>query len=427
MPDEASSDVISGGRDPDHRRAGLGRVLAGVAVAALVAGVVALQVNSHLTRSAPYPPPSPSPVALTAPQMLHGTPLRPGGAPAAQLFLGGDDLRLLNVPGQAQVSLADVLQDGGDTQDPLGPGAAVQQIISADGGVVALIDGQGAAGLPDIGDVLFIPVGTRGAGLPRIIARANYMAAAPDHRGVWVEQAGPPWGNGPSDSPAWLAGDNGQRLSGIVHLNDQELIADTLPGLLLQSPDRGLALMTPSNGRIEPAGIPQDSVIVAADADQVAWQDPACPPDCTLHVTDLRGGAGTQLTLPPGTVINTNDTADFDPAGQRLALALDSVDRQGTAAADTYVYVADLRTGKLTRVPGGPIPVVTLPVVPGAFPYGSSTVVCVRWSATGSGLWIVATDGLFFQAGYWTGRGPLRVLQPQTGLAYKLALPGPAA
>jgi len=39
----------------------------------------------------------------------------------------------------------------------------------------------------------------------------------------------------------------------------------------------------------------------------------------------------------------------------------------------------------------------------------------------------VATDGLFFQAGYWTGRGPLRVLQPQAGLAYKLALPGPAA
>jgi hypothetical protein len=426
MPDEASSDVISGGRDPDHRRAGLGRLLAGVAVAALVAGVIALHVDSRLSRTVPPPRPSPSPVALTAPQMLHGTPLRPSDAPATQLFLGGDDLRLLNVRQQTQVSLAEVLPDGGDTQDPLGPGTAVQEIISVNGGVVALVDGQGAAGLPDIGDVLFIPVGTRGPGPMRIIARANYVAVAPDHSGVWVEQAGPPWGNGPSGSPAWLVGENGQRLSGIIHLTDQELIADTAPGLLLQSPDRGLALMTPGSGRTRPVGIPQDSVIVAADSHEVAWQDPACPPDCTLHVTDLQGGPGARLTLPPDTVINTNDTADFNPDGQRLALALDSVDRQGTAAADTYVYVANLRTGKLTRVPGGPIPVVTLPAVPGAFPYGSSTVICARWSADGSGLWIVATDGLYYQAGYWTGNGPLRVLQPEAGLAYKLALPGPA-
>jgi len=426
MPDEASWDVISAGRDPDHRRPGLGRLLAGVAVAALVAGVVALNVDSHLARTVPPPRPSPSPVALTAPQMLHGTPLRPNGAPATQLFLGGDNLRLLNVPELTLTSLAKVLPDGGDTQDPLGPGAAVQQIIPVNGGVVALIDGQGAADLPDIGDVLFIPVGTRGAGPPRIIARANYMAVAPGNRAVWVEQAGPPWGDGPSDSPAWLAGDNGQRLSGIVHLNDQELIADTVPGLLLQSPDRGLAVMNPGSGRTKSAGIPQDSVIVATNSGKVAWQDPACPPDCTLHVTNLQGGPSAKLTLPPDTVINTNDTADFDPAGQRLALALDSVDRQGTAASDTYVYIADLRTGKLTRVPGGPIPVVTLPAVPGAFPYGSSTVTCVRWSAAGSGLWIVATDGLYFQAGYWTGHGPLRILQPQAGLAYKLALPGPA-
>jgi len=48
----------------------------------------------------------------------------------------------------------------------------------------------------------------------------------------------------------------------------------------------------------------------------------------------------------------------------------------------------------------------------------------VSWSADGSGLWIVATDGLFFQVGYWTGHGPLRVLQPQAGLAYKFDVPG---
>ena len=70
-----------------------------------------------------------------------------------------------------------------------------------------------------------------------------------------------------------------------------------------------------------------------------------------------------------------------------------------------------------SMVPGNPL---------GALPAGSSNVVCARWSADGSGLWIVATDGLYFQAGYslWTGHGPLRVIQPQTGLAYKFDVQG---
>jgi hypothetical protein len=45
-------------------------------------------------------------------------------------------------------------------------------------------------------------------------------------------------------------------------------------------------------------------------------------------------------------------------------------------------------------------------------------------------LWIVATDGLYFQAGYWTGHDPLRVLAPEAGLAYRFgvaATGGPAA
>ena len=32
--------------------------------------------------------------------------------------------------------------------------------------------------------------------------------------------------------------------------------------------------------------------------------------------------------------------------------------------------------------------------------------------------------GSFFQVGYWTGTGPLRVLRPQAGLAYKFDVPG---
>lgn len=403
-------DVLRGGRDPDRPQARRWRLLAGVAVA-LIAGGAAFHVISAHHGPAPLPPtPSPSPIGLVAPLLLHGTQLRP---PAALLFLGGQELRMLNAGTRSLVS---TMPDGGDAQDPLGPDPAVQQLISVDGGVVALIDSQGSAGLPDIGDVLFIPVDGQEVGLPRIIARANYVVPAPDHREVWVEQAGPPWGNGPSGSPAWLVSEEGQRLSGIRQLGNQALLADTVRGLLLQGLETSHAELT---------GVPPGAIIAAADADEVAWQAAACPHTCPLNVTDLQGGRGVQFTLPPDTVIDTNDTADFNPAGQLLALPLDSTNRQGTAITGSYVYVADLRTGTLTRVPGGPIPAVRLPAVLGAFPAGSSDVVSARWSADGSGLWIVATDGLFFQAGYWTGHGQLRVLPPQAGLAYKLAVPDP--
>jgi hypothetical protein len=424
MSAERSPDVLRGGRDPDRPPPRLGRLLAALAVA-LIAGGVAFHLISGHPGPVPPPPaprPSPSPVALTAPQLLHGPALRPGGAPATLLFLGGQELRLLSVGTRVPPALTSMLPGGGDARDPLGPDPAVQQLIPVDGGVVALIDSEGPANLPDIGDVLFIPVGAHGAGLPLIIARANYVVLAPDHREVWVEQAGPPWGDGPSGSPAWLVSEDGQRLSAIRHLNNQALLADTVRGLLLQGPDQELAFTDPVTGHTEPTGIPAGAIIAATDANQVAWQAAACAHACPLHVTDLQGGPGAQFTLPPGTVLDTNDTADFDPAGQRLALALDSTGRQDTTITGTFVYVADVHTGTLTRVPGGPVPAVTLPAVLGAFPAGSSAVICARWSADGSGLWIVATDGLFFQAGYWAGHGPLRVLQPQGGLAYKLAL-----
>jgi hypothetical protein len=425
MPDEPALDVISGGRDPGHRRAAPWRLLAGVAAAVLIVGGIAYHLISG--PSGPVPPrkpqASPTPVALAAPSMLHGTPLQPGGAPGTLLFLGGEELQMLNVREQAPTSLTSVLPDAGDARNPLGPDPAVQQVISVAGGVVALIYSHGPAGLPDIGDVLFVPVDAAGAGPPRIIARANYIAIAPDHRDVWVEQAGPPWGNGPTSSPAWLVGEDGRRLSGVRRLNNQALTAATVRGLLVQGPDQKLALIDPVNGRAERAGIPANAIIAGTDADHVAWQAAACPLDCPLHVTDVRGGADTQIALPPHAVIDSGDTSGFDPAGQRLALPLDITDHQG-AITGTYVYVADLSTRKLIRVPGGPIPVATLPAVLGALPAGSSDVVCARWSSDGSGLWIVATDGLYFQAGYWTGHGPLRVLQPQAGLAYKFDVPG---
>ena len=159
MPDESGLDVISGGPGPDHRRAAPWRLLAGVGAAALIAGGIAFHLISG--PSGPVPPrkpqASPSPVALSAPSMLHGTRVRPGDAPGTLLFLGGEELRLLTVLEQAPTSLTSVLPDAGDARNPLGLDPAVEQISSVAGGVVALIYSHGSAGLPDIGDVLFAP------------------------------------------------------------------------------------------------------------------------------------------------------------------------------------------------------------------------------------------------------------------------------
>ncbi len=425
MPDEPVFDVISGGHDRDRRGGRRGRLIAGVtAVLLIVAGAAV-----HLILAGSHHPPRPkaqraaSSIALTAPSMLHGTPLPPTGVPSTRLFLGGDQLRLLTAGGRAPASLTTVSPAAAAAGDPLGSDPAVQQITSAAGGIVALIFSHGSAGLPDIGDVIFVPVSASGTGAPRIIARANYLALAPNRRDIWVEQAAPPWGNGPAGSPAWLVDEDGHRLSGTRDLGSRALVAATVRGLFVRGPDQRLTLIDASNGAAEPTGIPGNAIIAGADADDVAWQAATCAAGCPLHITDLRGRPGTLIALPPGTVIDPNDTSDFDPACRRLALPLDTVDRQGTVTG-TSVYVADISARTLVRLPGGPISVASLPAVVGAFPAGSSDVVSARWAADGSGLWIVATDGLYFQAAYWTGHGPLQVLRPQAGLAYKFGVPG---
>jgi len=427
VPDEPAADVISGGRDPDRRRAGPWRPVVAAAAALLVAGGIAVHLSQGGSPRPPrHPQGTPSAVVLAAPTMLGGTPLRPGGAPGTALFLGGSELRIFNVHGQVPASPSGIPLGAGQAGDELGPDPAVQQITSVAGGVAVLVFDHGAAGLPDLGDVLFVPVGASGAGSPRLIARANYMAVAPDHRDIWVEQAGPPWGNGPAGNPTWLVDESGHRVSGARGLQGRALIAATARGLLVRGADQTLALIDPANGRRERTAIPGNAILAGADAGHVAWQPASCGPPCPLHVTDVRGGPDTQVALPPRTVINLNDTSDFDPAGRRFALALDTINAQG-ADTGTNVYVADLGSRTLARVPGAPVPVAALPAVPGAFPAGTTDVVSARWAADGTGLWIVATDGLYFQAAYWTGHGPLRVLAPQPGLAYKFDVPGTSA
>ena len=300
----------------------------------------------------------------------------------------------------------------------------MQQVASVAGGVVALVSSHGSAGLADVGVVLFIPVTGSGAGTPRVIGRANYLAVAPDHRGIWVERAGPPWGNGPAGSPAWLIDAAGHRMSGALHLGHRVLVAATVAGLLVQDPSRALTLIDPADGRAKPSGIPQNAIIAGADARHVAWQPAFCTTHCPLHITSLRGGLATEIGLPPHTALNPGDTPDFDPAGQQLALPLDTIDQQG-GTDGTNVYVADLSAHTMVRVPGGPIPVATLPAVPGAFPAGSATWSpragrrmaqdCGSWRPTGS------------SSRPPTGRVPARSTYSRPGPGWRTNLTSPGA
>ena len=304
--------------------------------------------------------------------MLHGTPLSPGGAPPAALFLGGQELRVLRIPGAGTGGASGQrAAHGRQYQPPARPRSRGAADHLGGRRRRRAVPSHGRAGLPDIGDVVFIPAGASGPGTPRIIARANYMALAPDHSDVWVEQAGPPDGTG-RPAPAWLVGEDGRRLSANRDLGDRALVAATVRGLLVQGPDQQGAFINPQTGGAEPTGIPENAIIAGAGADQVAWQAVACPLRCLLYVTDVQGGPATEIALPPHTAVGPNDTADFDPAGQHFALPLETTDDQGTITG-TSVYVADLSTRKLVRVPGGPVPVASLPAVSGAFPAGPVT------------------------------------------------------
>lgn len=442
MPDRPDPDVISGGRDPDRRSRTGWRLLTGAAVV-LLAGVLGFRLLAGQSgHHHPRPRPSASPAGLSLPlrPMLHGAPLASGGAPSAVLFLGGQDLRRVAIePQRPSAAGAPV---AASTGLPLGPGPAVQQIVPVSGGVVALLTSHGQDGLRDIGAVIFVPADAAGTALPRLIAKANYVAAAPGGRSVWVEQAGQPWGNGPADSPAWQVDTSGHRLSGTIKLGHAALSAVTGRGVIAAEPASRLPgglentahgsgpplpaiLISPADGSKRPLSIPPGAQILAARADHIAWQAASCRALCPLQITDLRSGASTAYPLPPRTAVDLADNPAFDDAG-RFAIPLDSVSRDGVATG-TGVYVTDPATGRLSQVADARTGLSDEPAVIGALPRGATDVTSLSWSPVGPGLWVVVSDGLSYQVGYWPGAGTLRVLPVQPGLADKLAIAGPPA
>jgi hypothetical protein len=332
---------------------------------------------------------------------------QPGQPPGTLLLGGPGELRLLGAGDQAPAALGwanGLLGVSGPSR--LGPGPAVRQIASVSGGVVALLGSDAAGGYPGTGAVFFIPVTSRGAAAPRLIARASYLAVALNQRDIWVERASVPPGGGPGS--AWLVDESGRRLSPALRLRGQVLLAATVRGLLTQGPSgQGASLINPASGVVRPAGVPGDAFVVAAGPDDVAWQSANCGGPCSLHVTNLRDGMDTVIPLPLRTLPDDNPApAAFGAAGRRLAVPMVTTNREDRITG-TSVYVVDIGLRRLIRLPGGQIA-------------GSPDTVSVRWA--GSGLWIVATDGQDSQVAYWAGAGGLRVLAPVPGAAYTFAV-----
>jgi hypothetical protein len=417
------ADVLSSGRDPDRppRLPVRWRLVTAAVAVALIGAGITLGVRLAGQPSPPSPPDAGAAAGQpqTVPGMLDGVRLRLRASLGTLLLGGPGELRLLNAGGRAPATLgwADGLL-GVSGSSRLRPSPAVWQIAPVSGGVVALLGSDATGVYPGIGAVFFIPVTSRGAAAPRLIAWASYLAVAPDQRDVWVEQASEPPGRGPGRT--WLVDESGRRLSPVLLLHGQVLLAATAAGLLTQGASgQGASLINPASGAMRPAGVPGGAFVVAAGPDDVAWQPGYCGSPCSLHITSLRDGTDTVIPLPPHTYPDDYPSAAFGPAGLRLALPMATTNREDRITG-TSVYVADIGLRRLIQLPGGAIPLSAIPAYLGAVRAGSPDIVSVHWA--GSGLWIVATDGQDSQVAYWPGTGPLRVLAPVPGAAYTFAV-----
>ena len=316
------------------------------------------------------------------------------------------------------------------------PSNSAVQIEPVTGGFVVLLASEAGSAFPAVGDVFFIPAAARSVAAARLIAHANYLAVAPNGRDIWVQQASPP-GHLPGDT--WLIDRSGRRLSSVLRLHRRILVAATDRGLLTgPAPARGARLLpfrvsrraagrgggtrliSTASGATLPMRVPRRALIAAVSPGDVAWQNPPCRRlACPLHVTSLHTGASAVIPLPPGTQTNGQPGA-FGQQDKRLALALDTI-RRKQQPATTHIYIIDIGSRRMTRLPGGPLPLTQAATGLGAIAAGYYFASPVSWP-DGARLWIVASDSTGFQAAYWPGAGPLRVLRPQAGPAYTFAV-----
>jgi hypothetical protein len=408
-------DVISSGPDPDRpvRRPGRWRLTAAAGVLLIGGGSAAGVLLAGQSAGSRAGRPSVA-HARGVRAMLHGAPPGPGLVPGTELLLAGTGMRLLRAgAATARLGWADRLLGAAS---PLGSNPAVRYLQAVAGGFVALLAGETGCCRPAVGEVFFIPVTSRGTAAPRLIAHASYLAVTPNGRDIWAQWASPP-------GDTWRTDRSGQRLSPMLRLPGQILLAATGRGLITGSArGRRVRLVSTASGAALSTPVPSGALIAAIGTGQLAWQSSPCARlSCPLHITSLRTGTDTTIALPKGTQTNGQPGA-FDQADKRLALALDTIGRKHHPAA-THIYVIDIGTHHISRLPGGPLPLTQAASDRGAIAAGLSGFNTVTWP--GPDLWILASDSTAFQAAYWPGTGPLHVLPAQPGQIFNFAAATP--
>jgi hypothetical protein len=415
-------DTISFGPDRPPRRwrpgpgwpGGRGGLAWLVVAAVAAAGLVVLAGGGTAGRRAG------GPAGKTMPPLLSGVPAR--GVGTDLVIGGGQEWRL--GAGPLPAVTGDSRPGGLIRLLRRGDGTRIGQLLPVRGGVVAVMSAGSAQHPTAPRPVLFIPAR---AGPARLIARASAVAIAPGGQAVWLQTAadsstGPPSASAyPVMSPTFAVSLAGRRVSRVLRL-PLGLVAVTSSGLLTDSVSTGqLQLWSLPAGRLARLHLPGHAQVTGDDSGQVIWQSGSCPVHCVLHLTGLGAGRAVTVAVPPGwwPALYQQPVA-ADTSGQQLVIPLDRVSSGGYLAAED-LYVIDIAARTMRQVPGGPY---AIPQAPG--PGDPGITLGGAWDQHGR-LWVLAGwgDG-YFQLGYWTGTGPLRVYPPMPGNPVAISAPAPA-
>jgi hypothetical protein len=322
--------------------------VAGVAAAAVLAGVIVAHTGTHrdASASATASPAATSPATGRAGlRMPPRKPARMAGRPlprdaGLRLVLGGQR------PAWLRVATGRTEPIGGLPRRSDG-----YQLIRAAGGWAALPfpgnSGSCANCAPRPMRVYYIAAGSRTASR---LGTADFVAPAATSGAVWlvsyragaVMPATAAWAQEVSVSGAALGP---RRTLPRGYVIDQ----GTAAGLLLmpEHTDGGAAryqLWEPGTRQVRR----WFTNVIAASPGAIAWL-PACPPRCTVHLLDPARGVGRTISLPQR---SRAYQGEFSRDGRLLALQVTARVGAGGRAAFTRLAVAGVARGSLIAVPG---------------------------------------------------------------------------
>jgi hypothetical protein len=330
------SDILRQGRDhepgPWRRR---------VVVVAVLAGLVAAVVLTHLPQHRAPRPHRAAPAVVTGPDGITGPTL--AWAPSLRVPVAAEHPALLSpAAGRLQVIGGLPLNPAGYQFTQVGGGWAIQA-SAARAQPRAVCDV--CAGSPQ--PVYFLSERGRSAAL---VAPADAVAPAATTRAMWLTSYPRGVSLQLAAGRAREVGAAGRLLHAPVRLPAGYMIVrGTVRGLLLAAvaPRPGAiaeGLLDPATGHLTAVPTP----VVAASATEVAVTMPCSSTSCRLTVVNLATGRSGQVVLPHGTSVAN---AAFSPDGGYLALQVNAAPGGADGGSATRLEVAATATGALTPVP----------------------------------------------------------------------------